>query len=345
MNGSPDHAHGVDQAASVATGSALPEGADTAGGQPRRFVFFTNSSSGNQDTEIFLGKIETAMQGHDYHVVCVYPDDKHEDKQKEAISLVKQHDAILVVAGGDGTISAMANHAIKEQFPMGVVPFGTFNMFARDHGLSLDTDTALNDLLTGQVQPVQTGQIGDKHFIVNATLGLYSQLLADREEWKNQFGRHRGVAIFAAFSTIMRYGRSYFLQFTQGHGRQLIKTVSFMACNNRLQAEQAGVQYDQKLGHGYLYGIVLKPSSRKRMLLLAFKLMFKKLNEDRQIISFPFDCLNIDKKKGRNSIEVAMDGEIHKLNAPFEVRANVGLLNVLLPVDSAHPPVDQPSQV
>ncbi|AHG63745.1 diacylglycerol kinase catalytic domain-containing protein [Advenella mimigardefordensis DPN7] len=301
----------------------------------RPFVFFTNASSGNQDTEQFLEKIATVMEGHEHHIICVYPDDSHEQKQQEAVSLVKKHNAILVVAGGDGTISAMANHAIAEQFPMGIIPFGTFNMFARDHGLSLDTDTALRDLLTGHIQPVQTGEIGGVHFIVNATLGLYSQLLADREQWKNQFGRRRGIAIFAALSTIMKYGRSYILQFNKGEGRQLVKTVSFMACNNTLQAQQAGVQYDQTMGDGYLYGIVLKPSSRKRMLLLALKLIFRRLDQDRQIISFPFEALDIDKKKGGRSIEVAMDGEVHSLQAPFTVKANRDLLKIVVPASVA----------
>ncbi|HLU04853.1 MAG TPA: diacylglycerol kinase family protein [Advenella sp.] len=304
----------------------------------RVFVFFTNASSGNQDTELFLEKIAGAMQEREHHIVCVYPQDSHEQKQKEAVSLVKKHNAILVVAGGDGTISAMANHAIAEQFPMAVIPFGTFNMFARDHGLSLDTDTALRDLLTGRIQTVQTGEIGGVHFIVNATLGLYSQLLADREQWKNQFGRRRGIAIFAAFSTIMKYGRSYILQFNKGEGRQVVKTVSFMACNNNLQAQQAGVQYDEKMGDGYLYGIVLKPSSRKRMLLLALKLIFRRLDQDRQIISFPFESLDIDKKKGGRRIEVAMDGEVHSLQAPFTVKANKDLLKILMPASVAQQP-------
>lgn len=306
--------------------------ADVRGETRRTFVFITNANSGNQDTEEFLGKIETAMQGHEYHVVCIFPEDSHEEKQKEAVALVKKHDAVLVVAGGDGTISAMANYAIREQFPMAVVPFGTFNMFARDHGLSLDTDIALRDLLDGEIRPVQTGEIGGVHFIVNATLGLYSQLLADREEWKNQFGRRRGVAIFAAFSTIMKYGRSYILQFNKGDGRQVVKTVSFMACNNNMQAQQAGVQYDEQMGQGFLYGIVLKPASRKRMLLLALKLIFRRLNQDRQIISFPFESLDIDKKRGSRTIEVAMDGEVHTLDAPFTVKANKDLLKVLMPV-------------
>src|SRR5690606_25482375 len=304
----------------------------------RVFVFFTNASSGNQNTELFLEKIAGAMQEREHHIVCVYPQDSHEQKQKEAVSLVKKHNAILVVAGGDGTISAMANHAIAEQFPMAVIPFGTFNMFARDHGLSLDTDTALRDLLTGRIQAVQTGEIGGVHFIVNATLGLYSQLLADREQWKNQFGRRRGIAIFAAFSTIMKYGRSYILQFNKGEGRQLVKTVSFMACNNNLQAQQAGVQYEEKMGDGYLYGIVLKPSSRKRMLLLALKLIFKRLDQDRQIISFPFESLDIDKKKGGRNIEVAMDGEVHTLQAPFTVKANKDLLKILMPASVTQQP-------
>ena len=61
--------------ADVAT--VAPTSADVAG---RVFVFFTNASSGNQDTEVFLEKIATAMQGREHYSVCVYPQDSHEQK-------------------------------------------------------------------------------------------------------------------------------------------------------------------------------------------------------------------------------------------------------------------------
>ena len=82
---------------------------------------------------------------------------------------------------------------------MGVVPQGTFNYFARTHGIPADQTEAVGLLLRAAPTPVQVARINDRVFLVNASLGLYPDLLEDREAFKARFGRSRGVAFVAGW--------------------------------------------------------------------------------------------------------------------------------------------------
>jgi diacylglycerol kinase family enzyme len=90
---------------------------------------------------------------------------------------------------------------------MGVVPQGTFNYFARTHGIPADPTAAVRLLLRTSVVPVQVAGINDRVFLVNASLGLYPELLEDREAYKARFGRSRWVAFVAGCATLLRAQR------------------------------------------------------------------------------------------------------------------------------------------
>lgn len=127
----------------------------------------------------------------------------------EEAALAAQADGGLVVAaGGDGTINAVATAAWKHQVRMGVIPVGTFNYFAREQSLSLDPEQAANDILaamdSGDARPVSVGFVNDRMFLVNASVGLYPRLLEERELASRRFGRSRWVAIVSAVWSFFR---------------------------------------------------------------------------------------------------------------------------------------------
>ncbi len=70
---------------------------------------------------------------------------------------------------------------------MGVLPQGTFNYFVRTHGIPTNAADAAQALLYSVPAPVQVGLINDRVFLVNASLGLYPELLQDREVYKALF--------------------------------------------------------------------------------------------------------------------------------------------------------------
>ena len=91
---------------------------------------------------------------------------------------------VVVALGGDGTINTVAAAANRAQVAMGVVARGTFNLFAGQQGLAEDPRQALNDIVDALDQawlrPVQLGLVNGQPFLVNASLGVYPELLQDR---------------------------------------------------------------------------------------------------------------------------------------------------------------------
>jgi diacylglycerol kinase family enzyme len=85
------------------------------------------------------------------------------------------------VAGGDGTVAAVAGVAVERNLPLVVVPTGTLNHFARDLGLDLARPLAALDACASRQHErrVDVGRINGRPFINNVSLGLYAEMLAD----------------------------------------------------------------------------------------------------------------------------------------------------------------------
>jgi diacylglycerol kinase family enzyme len=87
----------------------------------------------------------------------------------------------LAVAGGDGTVAAVAGVAVERDLPLVVVPTGTLNHFARDLGLDLARPLAALDAFapSHHERRVDVGRVNGRPFINNVSLGLYAEMLAD----------------------------------------------------------------------------------------------------------------------------------------------------------------------
>jgi diacylglycerol kinase family enzyme len=87
----------------------------------------------------------------------------------------------LGIAGGDGSLAAVAAVAIERGLPFVCVPFGTRNHFARDLGLDNDDPVAALEAFGGTERRVDVGRVGGKLFLNNVSLGLYARLVHERE--------------------------------------------------------------------------------------------------------------------------------------------------------------------
>jgi diacylglycerol kinase family enzyme len=119
---------------------------------------------------------------------------------REAVERARAVGGVVVAAGGDGTVNAVAQATLGSGLAFGVLPQGTFNYFSRTHGIPVGTAEALEVLLTEQPRPAQVGLVNDRAFLVNASMGLYAELLEDRESYKARYGRSRWIAFFAGLS-------------------------------------------------------------------------------------------------------------------------------------------------
>ena len=169
------------------------------------FVVF-NVGAGNNDAAETRAVIENACAEADRELHVMVLDDPSNigELARETVRRAKEAKGIVVAAGGDGTINAVAQVALANNCIFGVLPKGTFNYFSRTHGIPADTKEGMQVLLREKAQPVQVGLVNKQLFLVNASIGLYPKLLEDREAWKQQLGRSRLVAASSALATLLR---------------------------------------------------------------------------------------------------------------------------------------------
>jgi diacylglycerol kinase family enzyme len=101
---------------------------------------------------------------------------------------------LLVVAGGDGTVSAVAAVAVERDLPLVVLPCGTLNHFAADAGLDCtDPLTGMAAVENGTELRVDVGSVNGRVFINNASIGFYSSMVQDPQY------RSRRVAVTSRY--------------------------------------------------------------------------------------------------------------------------------------------------
>ena len=115
-------------------------------------------------------------------------------------AVAREADAeVLGMAGGDGSLAAVAEVAVERDVPFVVVPFGTRNHFARDLGLDRDDPlAALAAFDEGVERRVDVARAGDRLFLNNVSLGIYARLVHRREHHRRRrdvFARLRALAL------------------------------------------------------------------------------------------------------------------------------------------------------
>jgi diacylglycerol kinase family enzyme len=303
---------------------------------PLQFVINTAAGSGDADTKREV--IETALRaaGRRGDLLFSRPAELALVAQQAAAQAIATRTAVVAV-GGDGTLNTVAQAAHALGCAMGVVPQGTFNYFARTHGIPADPAEAARLLLGWTPSPVQVAAVNDRVFLVNASLGLYPDLLEDREAYKARFGRSRWVAFWAAAATLLRAQRQLRLHIEQGASVRDVRTLTLFVGNNRLQLEQFGVKPQRRPERGPAGGritaVMLRPVGTLSMIRLMLHGAMGTLGEAQSVERFEFEHMVVRPTlaPGRRGVKVAFDGEVTRMRAPLDFRVLAKPLYLLMP--------------
>jgi diacylglycerol kinase family enzyme len=256
----------------------------------------------------------------------------------KAVALAKEKGGVVVAAGGDGTINAVASAVLRSGCPFGVLPQGTFNYFGRAHGIPQDAKAAATALLGANTSPVTVGEVNGRVFLVNASLGLYPQLLEDREAWKQQFGRSRLVAFASGLATLFQARGQLRLEIEMAGKTTSLRTPTLFIGNNHLQLTQVGIDaaHADAVNRGELAGIAVRPIGTLALFGLLARGVIGRLGDADNIDSFSFRKLQVAMRRKRR-VKVATDGEITWMTPPlmFQVADTPLLLMVPAPADRA----------
>ncbi len=300
------------------------------------FHIVSNAGSGSKDAHEARQQIEAvfaaARRPHEF--ILIDNPDQLQSSAKRAVEAASRSGGAVVVAGGDGTINAVVQAVLPSRRPFGIIPQGTVNYSSRAHGIPLDVAEAAKSLLTARIKPVQVGLVNDRAFLVNASMGLYPELLQDREQYKRQYGRRRSVALWSGLMTLMRNHRQWVLEVEHDAGRERVVTPSIFVGNNALQLEQIGLDEADDVKHrGRLAGVIVKPVSTAALLWLAVRGMLGQLEEEERVRDFSFESMTVRllSRVGRRGIKVAVDGEIFWCRPPLTFQVAAQPLMLLAP--------------
>jgi diacylglycerol kinase family enzyme len=299
-----------------------------------------NAGSGSSDAHEARQQIEQvlASAGRQHDFILIDDPKRLPEIARQAADAAVRDNGAVVVAGGDGTVNAVAQAVLPTGRPFGIVPQVTFNYSPRAHGIPLDTTAATKALLTARLKPVQVGQVNERVFLVNASLGIYPELLQDREESKREHGRKRSVAMWAGLRTLLREHRVLRVEIEHDTGREVIHTPSIFVGNNPLQLEQVGldeaadVQQRRKLA-----AVIVKPVGRFRLVALALRGMLGQLGEAESVRDFAFRSMTVRPLSGpaRKGVKVAVDGEVYWAQPPLQFSIAPRPLMLMVPDESS----------
>lgn len=327
--------------------SALPDNLPANKSAPPLVVVFNlGAGHGQADEARAALQAGCAEAGRTLHLLEVHDPRQLGAIARQAVTQAQHCGGVVVAAGGDGTINTVAQATLGSGCTFGVLPQGTFNYFSRTHDIPSDTAAALQVLLAGHSQPVQVGLVGERVFLVNASLGLYPRLLEDREDWKRQFGRSRLVAFGAGLATLLRGHRSLRLRVqSQGQEREL-RTPTLFVGNNALQLQQLGLPEAEDVEAGHLAAIALRPVGLFRMLGLMWRGAFGRLDDADELIRVSTRELTVHPSRrirfGSTRIKVATDGEVTWMHLPLSFRVAPQPLDLLRPPEPVAAPQAAP---
>ncbi len=307
-------------------------------------LFVINAAAGAHDVGVKHAVIDSvlAAAGRKRELLTCGPAELPRVAAEAAAAAAARRTAVIAV-GGDGSLNTVAQAAHAAGCAMGVVPYGTFNYFARTHGIPTEPAAAVRLLLDARPMPVQVAAINDQLFLVNASLGVYPELLRDREAYKARFGRSRWVAFVAACATLLRAQRRLRLHIEMGASVRDVETLTLFVGNNRLQLQQLGAEPDDTLagtpGDGSMAALMLRPIGTASMIRLMLHGAMGRLREAAGVESFEFQHMVVSPTlaPGRSGVVVAFDGEVTRMRPPIDIRVLHKPLYLLQANDAAEP--------
>ncbi|WP_438392653.1 diacylglycerol/lipid kinase family protein [Caballeronia sp. DA-9] len=298
------------------------------------FFIVMNAGSGRKQSDETRAALNQVLgeAGRTFELRIVDDPSRLADAATQAVRDATAQNGVVVGAGGDGTLCAVASAVFGSGCPFAVLPRGTFNYFSRDHGIPSDPALSIPLLLSARAHPVQVGFVNDRMFLVNASLGLYPKLLEDRELYKQQFGRSRLIALWSAAITLLRRHRHLRLHIEHDGTMQEIRTSTLFVGNNRLQLEQIGMEEAPLLERGLLAAIAPRAIGRIAQIGLTLRGATGMMSDADNVISFAFKQITVTHPSKRDrAVKVATDGEVTWINMPLEFRVASEPLFLLKP--------------
>ena len=261
-------------------------------------VLFVNPGSGKGGPTV--EELTAAARVLDVRVHVLGEDDDLAELARDA------GEPVLGMAGGDGSLGAVAQVAIDRDLPFVCIPWGTRNHFANDVGL--DADDPLSTLAAfrdGVERRIDVGRVGEQMFLNNVSLGVYARLVHRRER-----RRRKGETLARLRALLLTLKDRRRAERLVVDGQPLRATVVLVA-NNEYRLDLFSLGERERMDEGTL------------AIYAAHGLRRLRWTERKS------PSVRIETRA--SPTRAAIDGEPALLKSPLELRIEPGALRLLMP--------------
>lgn len=291
----------------------------------KKLLFVFNPKSGMGLIKNNLLDIVNVMVKAGYDPM-VYPTQARGDATRKVKEDGANYDRI-VCSGGDGTLDEVVTgmHEADLQIPLGYIPAGSTNDFARTLGIPSDMVKAAEIAVGEHIFPCDVGQFNDDTFIYIAGFGIFTEISYDTpQELKNVLG-HAAYILSAAKS--LATIPSYLMQIEVNGETIQDRFIYGMITNSVSVAGFKGLTgKDVQLDDGEFEVTLIKSPSNPIELSEIIEYLTGIISDTKMVYTFKTSNISI---RSRSSVSWTMDGENGGEHWSVEIKNHHRKLNIL----------------
>jgi len=262
-----------------------------------------------------------------------FPVDAHavedpEDLEATVERVLAKKPDLVILGGGDGTISGLVDLLVGKGVTLGVLPLGTANSFARTLGLPLDVPGAIEVFRSGVAKRIDLGMIDGDYFANCAAMGMSPQIAETVPHGLKKILGRIGYLGWASWQFV-RF-KPFLLTVDDGNEVKRLRVVEVRISNGPYHGGTWLVD-EASVNSGEI--VVQAVTGRyKRTLVKNWAASFLKMQARHQdTVSFSGRSLKIDTKP---SLPISIDGEV-LAHTPVTAKVAAGAIDVMVPAEPA----------
>lgn len=237
----------------------------------------------------------------------------------------------VIAGGGDGTISTVAGALLGKDVPLGILPIGTLNHFAKDLGIPLTIPEAVQVIAAGHRKYLDVAKVNERVFINNSSLGIYPRMVLDRDAQQSRWGWGKWTAMAHAMLRVFRRFPLVEVRLQTGEESLVRHTPLVFVGNNQYLMDLLNIGKRCNLDRGELSLYIANVQNRWGLFKLTLRAMIGRLQQSRDFESLCLHECTIN--SNRRMLHVSADGEVLELQPPLHYQSLPNALPVFVPQD------------
>ncbi|HVF94300.1 MAG TPA: diacylglycerol kinase family protein [Sphingomonas sp.] len=244
-------------------------------------------------------------------------------------ALAKKPD-LLILGGGDGTVSGLVDLMVGHNVILGVLPLGTANSFARTLGIPLDIEGAIEVIRNGAPRRIDLGMIDGDYFANCAAMGISPQIAETVPHGLKKILGRIGYLGWAAYQ-FTRF-KPFTLIVGEGADEQRMRVVEVRISNGPFHGGTELVDAAE-VDSGEIIVQAVGGHFKRRLVKNWAASVLRHKSRHEEVRNFHGKSLKI---RTEPSLPISIDGEV-LAHTPVTAKIAAGVIEVMAPLPEAEP--------